>query len=120
MPRPVHFEINAKDPERAVKFYQQVFDWKINKWDGPQDYWLVQTGETGEPGIDGAIMRFDREWMTVNTVGVSSYDEATQRVVAAGGKVLTPRTEIPGVGIMSYCADPEGNVFGVLQPTGEM
>ena len=34
MPRVVHFEISADDPERAVKFYQKVFSWEIKKWDG--------------------------------------------------------------------------------------
>ena len=119
MARVIHFELNAKDPERAVKFYRQAFDWQIDKWDGPQDYWLVKTGEASEPGIDGAIMRFDRDWMVVNTIGVDSFEEATQRIVAAGGKVLTERTEIPGVGIMAYCSDTEGNVFGVMQSTGD-
>ena len=45
MPRPVHFEISADDPERALHFYQAVFGWKSQKWDGPQDYWLISTGE---------------------------------------------------------------------------
>jgi len=57
MPRVVHFEFYVDDPERAVKFYQEVFGWKITKWEGPVDYWLVTTGEEGEPGIDGAIAR---------------------------------------------------------------
>ncbi len=32
MPRVVHFEIHADDPERAVRFYKKVFGWKIEKW----------------------------------------------------------------------------------------
>jgi predicted enzyme related to lactoylglutathione lyase len=32
MPRVVHFEIPADDTGRAVKFYQKVFGWKIEKW----------------------------------------------------------------------------------------
>ncbi len=30
MPRVVHFEIPADDPERAIEFYRQVFGWKIH------------------------------------------------------------------------------------------
>ena len=56
MRRPVHFEIHAEDPERAAKFYSQLFGWEITKWDGPVDYWLVSTG-TEPPGIEGAILR---------------------------------------------------------------
>jgi len=56
MSRVVHFEINADQPQRAVQFCQQVFDWKIEKWAGPADYWLVVTG-TEAPGIDKAIQK---------------------------------------------------------------
>jgi predicted enzyme related to lactoylglutathione lyase len=55
LPRVIHFEIPADNPERAVQFYQQVFGWKIQKWAGHADYWLATTGEDKEPGINGAI-----------------------------------------------------------------
>ena len=45
MPRVVHFEISADDPERVVNFYKDAFGWNINKWEAPMDYWLVQTGK---------------------------------------------------------------------------
>jgi len=56
MPRVIHFEIPADNPDRAVEFYKQVFGWKFDKWQGPQDYWLITTGK-GEPGIDGGMLR---------------------------------------------------------------
>ena len=43
MLRVIHFEIPVDDPERAVNFYKKVFEWKIDKWEGPEDYWLVNT-----------------------------------------------------------------------------
>jgi hypothetical protein len=115
MPRVVHFEIGADDPERAVKFYEEAFGWKINKWEAPTDYWLVQTGEEGEPGIDGAIMRRESGWTTVNTISVPSFDEFAKRVKEAGGKVLSPKQAIPGIGYHSYCRDSEGNPFGIIE-----
>ncbi len=59
MPRVIWFEIPAYNRERAAKFYEDVFGWKVEKWEGPFDYWLVTTGEEGEPGINGAIMPND-------------------------------------------------------------
>lgn len=115
MPRVIHFEIHADDPERGVKFYQTVFGWKINKWNGPEDYWLITTGEKDEPGIDGALMRRSPGATTVNTVAVPSVDEFAQKVVASGGKVVMPKDTVPGVGYLVYCADTEGNVFGMIQ-----
>ncbi len=35
MPKIIHFEISADDPTRASAFYERVFGWRINKWEGP-------------------------------------------------------------------------------------
>src|SRR4051794_14052397 len=53
MPRPVHFEIHATDPERAITFYRTVFDWSFERW-GTNPYWLISTGDG--PGIDGGLV----------------------------------------------------------------
>src|SRR6185436_19469492 len=53
MNRPVHFEIPAKDPARAIKFYEGAFGWTFKKWDGPMPYWMITTGPGSEPGING-------------------------------------------------------------------
>lgn len=55
MSRVVHFEIPADDPERSIKFYETVFGWTIEKWDGPIEYWLIITGDEDKPGIDGGL-----------------------------------------------------------------
>ena len=117
MPRVIHFEIAADDPDCAVKFYQDAFGWKIDKWDGPEDYWMITTGAKNEPGIDGAIVRrsLGPAAMTVNTIDVPSLDAFTRKVTDAGGKVVMPKTTIPGVGYLAYCTDTEGNTFGMMQ-----
>lgn len=115
MARPIHFEIPADNPERAIGFYQKAFGWKIQKWEGPMPYWLVQTGEEG-PGIDGGLhLREHAGQGTVNTIGVTQLDEAVRQVQAAGGKVAAPKVAIPGVGWLAYCTDTEGNTFGLMQ-----
>ena len=114
MPRPMHFELPADDPVRAAKFYSETFGWKITKWDGPMEYWMVSTG--AGPGIDGGLMRRPHPGAsTVNTIGVESLDDTVEKVVAAGGKVMMPRMAVPGIGYMAYCNDPEGNMFGLMQ-----
>ncbi|MBI4302433.1 MAG: VOC family protein [Chloroflexi bacterium] len=115
MPRVIHFEIHADDPERAAKFYTDAFGWKIEKWEGPVEYWLVMTGEEGQPGIDGGIRRRANQGATWNSIDVRSVDEFVQKIVASGGKLVSPKTAIPGVGYMAYCADTEGNVFGIME-----
>jgi predicted enzyme related to lactoylglutathione lyase len=56
MNRPIHFEIPAEKPERAMKFYEKVFGWKFEKWGGPMEYWVVRTGDDGVPGINGGLI----------------------------------------------------------------
>jgi uncharacterized protein len=116
MNRVVHFEINVDNVQRSVQFYSGVFGWKIEKWEGPMDYWLVSTGKPEEPGIDGAIQpRQSPQDHTVNTIEVESIDTALEKIVAQGGSILTPKSEIPGIGSFAQCIDPDGNVFGLMQ-----
>jgi predicted enzyme related to lactoylglutathione lyase len=117
MPRVVHFEIPAEDPDRAVKFYSEVFNWKIEKWTGPVDYRLITTGSEDEPGINGAIMKRQNPQATVtNTIEIPSVDDFLNKIVANGGKIIAPKMPVPGVGYTAYFADTEGNVFGLMQP----
>jgi len=116
MPRVVHFEIPCAEPERAAKFYAEVFGWKINKWDGPEEYWLASTGEAGQPGIDGGLMRLtDMFPTTVNTIDVPSVDDFVAAIKAHGGTILIPKFALPGVGYLAYFKDPEGNTLGIMQ-----
>lgn len=121
MPRVVHFEIHADDPQRAVNFYQSVFGWQIQKWDGPEDYWLVTTGQAPEPGIDGAILKRmgpingDAVIAYVCTVDVPSVDDAIAKITSHGGTIALPKMPVPGVGWLVYAKDTEGNIFGALQ-----
>jgi predicted enzyme related to lactoylglutathione lyase len=122
MPRPIHFEIHAADPERAMRFYRELFGWSFTPWGSP-GYWLVKTGEAPEPGIDGGLVQRrgqpPTESQAVNafpcTVGVKSVDEVLARAVALGGQVAVPRMPIPGVGWLGYAKDTEGNLFGLHQ-----
>jgi uncharacterized protein len=115
MSRVIHFEIPAADPERAAAFYKKAFGWKIEKWSGSMEYWMVNTGENGAPGINGGLMRKGDVTTTTNTIGVDSVDKAVATVTKAGGTLVMPKTPIPTVGYFAYCKDTEGNLFGVME-----
>lgn len=116
MSRVIHFEVPADDPERAKKFYEKVFDWQIEKWDGPIEYWLIMTGEEDKPGIDGGLARREKPTTGVeNTIDVKDLDASLASVKAHGGEVIRPRRAVPGVGWMAYIKDTEGNVFGLME-----
>jgi len=116
MPRVIHFEISANKPERAIKFYEKVFGWKIVKWEGPMEYWLITTGRKDETGIDGGLgKRTEDEVSTVNTIDVPDIDKFIKKIEKHGGTVTTSKHAIPGVGWLAYFKDTEGNMFGMMQ-----
>jgi uncharacterized protein len=121
MPRVVHFEIHAADPERAVNFYKTLFGWTFQKWEGPMDYWLVTTGPNDQPGINGGLVRRQGEIdgqaviAYVCTVDVENVDASVQTAVDNGGQIALPKMPIPGMGWLAYCKDTEGNIFGMMQ-----
>ncbi|WP_326952015.1 VOC family protein [Amycolatopsis sp. NBC_01286] len=120
MPRPIHFEIHAADPERAVAFYTAVFGWKFERW-GEVPYWMISTGD-GE-GIDGGLVPRQGPPPAdsgpvhgfVNTIDVADVDHTLGEVARAGGTLALAKQPVPGVGWLAYCKDTEGNIFGMLQ-----
>jgi len=116
MNRVIHFEINADDPLRAVKFYREVFGWKIEEWPGQANYWLATTGAMEDPGINGAITnRLAPDASIVNTVQVADVDATVEKVKIAGGSMFGEKMDIPGIGLLVYVKDSEGNLVGLLQ-----
>ena len=125
MPRVIHFEIHAGDPDRAVKFYESLFGWTFQKWEGPMDYWLVTTGPDSQPGINGGLLRRQGEIdgqaviAYVCTVDVENIDAAITKAQSLGSQVVVPKMPIPGMGWLVYCKDTEGNIFGMMQADAE-
>ena len=115
MPRISWFDIPADVPQRAQKFYREVFDWKFDKWDGPMDYWMATTG-TEEPGINGGLSkRMPGQMGMTNTINVPSVDKFSKKIVEKGGEMIIPKMAIPGIGWFAQCTDTEGNVFGIIE-----
>ncbi len=116
-----HFAIECDDVERAKRFYERVFGWRIEPW-GPPDYYQVFTGAPERPGILGDL-RVRHEPLTGTgsrgyecTIVVDSLDEILAAIEAHGGRVIDgSRYRIEGVGDLAYFADTEGNRAGVMQ-----
>jgi uncharacterized protein len=124
-PRVVHFELLARDLDRAIRFYREVFRWEFQA-EGRTGRWVLEAGEgslarAGEslalervapPGEARAPSRFPC------TVGVRDLDGVTAAAERSGGRVEVPRTRIPGVGWMAYLRDTEGNVLALVEAEG--
>jgi len=113
----VHFEILSDDPEKTSAFYREALGWEVKCWPGGE-YWLATTRPEGEPGINGGFTgrQPGLSQPVINTVQVDSLEDTTRKIAAAGGKRVRGPDKMPGVGIFSYFADPDGTLFGVIQP----
>jgi uncharacterized protein len=126
MGRVVHFEIQADDPERARAFYAAAFGWEFQDYGQVtgSPYWGIITGPDDAAGINGGLLQRPAETpgpsqganAFVCTVEVDDYDEAEQRILAAGGEVALPKMALAGLAWQGYYVDPEGNTFGIHQP----
>ena len=119
----IHFEIPATDVEKVKQFYAGLFGWKIEKYPGPMEYWMIQTvpvdenGMPQRPGVNGGMVKKELpEQKPVNYISVESIDESIEKVKQLGGKIVTPKQEIPNVGWIAKAIDPEGNHIALLQP----
>ena len=117
MPTIVHFDIGSEDPERARRFYEAVFGWKMESPPGMNDYYLIETRDSdGNPGVGGGLgKRGDPGQRITSYIGVSSIDEYVAKVEQLGGKVVMPRMAVPGWGYLAICFDTEDNMFGLWQ-----
>jgi len=114
------FEVPALDITRAKKFYETIFDIKMD--DMPEMMGMKMAGFPGEPGngkASGALAQSDQH--KPSTEGSVIYLNANpeiqpviDRIEKAGGKVVMPRVEIsPEIGYMAFFIDTEGNKMGL-------
>ncbi len=124
MPRVVHFELHAEQPERAIEFYKGLFGWEFTRWGGEHfEYWLIKTGPSEKPGLDGGLVRRRGPGPSgdvpvvgyVCSIDVESVDATVAAVLNAGGTIALPKMPVPTVGWLAYVKDTEGNLLGLYQ-----
>lgn len=114
-----HFAIECDDVERAKRFYEAVFGWRIQPW-GPPGFYQIFSGTKTSPGVQGALQgRRSPLTGTGNrccecTFAVDSLKATLAAVAANGGRSLTTEFRIEGVGNGAYFEDSEGNRMGAM------
>lgn len=105
------FEVLGKDPVRLRQFYASMFGWAF---DGDSSsYGVVQTDGRGIQGGVGVSYPGTREWVTFY-VETSDIVASLADAVRLGGRVVMPRTVLPGA-IVGAFEDPEGHVIGLVE-----
>ncbi|MEC5396876.1 VOC family protein [Uliginosibacterium sp. H1] len=110
------FEIPVSDLGRAQQFYQTLLARPLERMNfaGTDMVYISFSQE----GIGGALVtdqnRPSLDGTTVYLNANPELDPVLARVAAAGGKLLTPRTELPeNMGVFAVIQDSEGNRVGL-------
>ncbi len=115
----IWYELLTTDIDGAQAFYEGVLGWKVTDSGVPgMDYRLASNGVTEIAGL----MSLPKEaqdaggrpvWL--GYIAVDDVDASVAKIVAAGGAVLMPATEVPGVGRFAMVTDPDGIPFYVMR-----
>lgn len=108
-----YLEIPAQTAEASADFYSSIFGWKVRRR-GDGELAFDDSG-----GVSGTwVKESDRtpDERTRTYIMVDVIADALTRIQAAGGRVLTPRTDIGvGLGAFAVFTDPVGNEFGLYE-----
>ncbi len=115
------FEIGSRDLERATRFYETIFNLQLIPLEMPNFKMRMFPIDDPARGIGGAIIYNESFYHPSATDGPLIYLNGNpdvqvilDRVEAAGGKILIPKTEIsPEHGFMAVILDTEGNRVGL-------
>jgi uncharacterized protein len=111
-----YVQIPAADVGRSADFYETVFGWNIRRREGGQiafddaagevsGTWLTERPPSSQPGL-------------LIYINVADVQRALQKVVEAGGEIVTPLTPQGEGEAFATFRDPAGNVLGVFHEGG--
>lgn len=110
-------DLSTPDPERAGKFYSELFGWQLMKDEkDPSGYIHIKNGDSFIGGIPPATHRNPNappHWLIY--FQVAEAEAATSKAGKLGGKILMPARKMENVGVWSIVADPQGAVFALFK-----
>jgi uncharacterized protein len=108
-----YLEIPANGADDSGRFYSEIFDWKVRER-GDGNLAFDDTGCVSGTWVKEGDRTPDER--TRIYIMVDSITESLEKIASAGGKVITPRTDIgPGMGAFAAFSDPVGNEFGLYE-----
>lgn len=111
------FEIYVEDMNRAKKFYESVFDRKLEKIPNPEIEMWSFPGNPNTYGAPGALVKMPGFSAGRNSVLI--YFSCTdclieeKKVLQHGGQLQKTKMSIGPYGFISLVYDTEGNMFGL-------
>lgn len=110
----MQFQILSKDPDKAERFYTQLFDWKVSR-DNALGYRQIDTGSVR--GIPGGIWPSPPEGHAFVQLfyGVDDVARYVARATELGCRIIVPPQKLPDGDELAIVLDPEGIPFGLMR-----
>lgn len=115
---PCWYELGTSDLKGATAFYEKILGWQIT--DAGMEGFTYLLARSGDEMVAGLMSNDMQEgppppnWLIY--FAVDECDATAARITSAGGSIYKPPADIPGTGRFAVVADPQGAVFGILQP----
>lgn len=116
------FEIPAVDIARAKKFYESIFEIKMEDMEMPDMKYAIFPFDPAKGKIAGGLAQSPMH--TPGSTGPIIYlngnpdlQSVLDRIENAGGKITMPKTGIGENGFMAFFSDTEGNSIGLHSNT---
>lgn len=111
-----HFEIPVDDVDKAKEFYSNLFDWEFNYMEEMKYLMFNTESEDGKTKLSGGIFKKPNESFKVtNYFSVKNLDESAKKVEGLGGKIVVPKTPVPGMGWFVHFTDIDGNLLALWE-----
>ena len=119
----IWYELMTPDPDGAAAFYASVVGWQITRPPAPavgdKDYRMIVRKDGGNAGgvlgLTPEMARNGAHPCWLGYLQVDDVDATVAAILAAGGAVLMPATDLP-VGRIAMVGDPQGVPFYVMRP----
>jgi uncharacterized protein len=107
-------ELSTTDSKATRSFLEKAFQWKFEEIQMPTGKYLSYRSPNGN--MLGIRMAQQSESPTsMNYVRVEDLKKAEARVRDLGGKIILPRTDIPGMGSFFWFKIPSGPMMACWQ-----
>jgi predicted enzyme related to lactoylglutathione lyase len=125
----IWYELLTDDADAAQAFYGEVLGWQVtDSGVANMDYRILQATDpdSGEVNPVAGLMQITPEMqdggarpLWLGYIAVDDVDASVGRIVAAGGNLRMPATDIPDVGRIAMVTDPQGTPFYVMRGSSE-
>lgn len=112
----VHVELYTNDIAASKKFFSALLDWKLTDMQPApgMNYTGIDAGAPAGGGMmQNPVPNSPGQWTPY--ADVDDVDAMLKKAEGLGAKIVTPKTDVMGMGWFGIVSDPTGVMFGFWQ-----